>query len=86
MILVAILFIVLLGFSALVIDYGYLSLQKRELQNAADAAALAGVVDLSLEKDDQYEATVIKYVKNNSASMKDIPGTEIKNYVITEWN
>jgi hypothetical protein len=40
--LVAILMVVLLGFAAFAIDIGYSYVVKNELQNAADAAALAG--------------------------------------------
>ena len=41
-ILVAILLVVLVGFTALAIDIGHLVLARNELQNAADAGALAG--------------------------------------------
>jgi Flp pilus assembly protein TadG len=41
-ILTAILMVVLLGFLALAVDIGHLATVKNELQNAADAAALAG--------------------------------------------
>ncbi len=40
--LVAILIVVLLGFAAFAVDLGYLHVVKGELQNAADAGALAG--------------------------------------------
>jgi Flp pilus assembly protein TadG len=40
--LVALLMVVLLGFAAFAVDMGYLYVVKNELQNAADAAALAG--------------------------------------------
>lgn len=39
---VAIVMFVLLGFAAFAIDFGYVYVVKNELQNAADAAALAG--------------------------------------------
>ena len=42
LVMVALLFVVLLGFSALVIDVGTLYVTKAQLQNAADAGALAG--------------------------------------------
>jgi len=45
-ILTAILLVVLLGFAALSIDTGYLFASKNELQNAADAGALAGAREL----------------------------------------
>ncbi len=41
-IIVAFLMFVLLGFAAFAVDFGYLYGVKNELQNAADAAALAG--------------------------------------------
>ncbi len=37
---------VFLGFAAITVDYGYLAWQRRELQNAADAAALAAAWEL----------------------------------------
>lgn len=42
LVLVALSLVVLLGFGALVTDAGYLYVQRRESQNIADAAALAG--------------------------------------------
>jgi hypothetical protein len=46
LILVAICFVVLLGFAALAIDVGYLMAARNELQNVADAAALAACREL----------------------------------------
>ena len=46
LVLFALLMVVLMGFAALVIDVGMVALQKSHLQNAADAAALAGAQDL----------------------------------------
>lgn len=46
LVLFALLIVVLMGFAALVIDVGMVALQKTNLQNAADAAALAGAQDL----------------------------------------
>src|SRR5919205_1052099 len=42
----ALLIIVLVGFCALVLDFGTIYANRRALQNAADAAALAGARDL----------------------------------------
>ena len=39
--------VMLIGFLALVIDLGHLYITKTELQNAADAAALAGAKELN---------------------------------------
>jgi hypothetical protein len=41
-IMISLIMIVLLGFSALAVDYGYLAMVQGELQKAADAGALAG--------------------------------------------
>ncbi len=46
LVLAALVMVVLLGFSALVIDVGMIHMTKSQLQNAADAAALAGAQDL----------------------------------------
>ncbi|MBI3977256.1 MAG: hypothetical protein HY331_03630 [Chloroflexi bacterium] len=46
LVLTALIMIVLLGFSALVLDVGLLYITRRHLQNAADAAALAGGMQL----------------------------------------
>jgi Flp pilus assembly protein TadG len=45
----ALLMIVLVGFSALVLDFGTIYANRRSLQNAADAAALAGAKDLETQ-------------------------------------
>ena len=45
-VVVAMLLVVILGFTALVIDLSWLFVVRGELQNAADAGALAGVVEL----------------------------------------
>jgi hypothetical protein len=42
LVLVCLAFVLLLGFSALVIDYGALALERRKMVTAADAGALAG--------------------------------------------
>lgn len=47
MVLIALSLVVLLGFMALAVDVGYLRYQKRQLQTAADAAAIAAAAELS---------------------------------------
>ena len=42
LVIVALLMVVLVGFAALLIDVGAMYLTKTNMQNAADAAALAG--------------------------------------------
>jgi len=44
-IIVAIVMVVLLGMATLVVDVGRLYVERRQLQNGADAAALAVAVD-----------------------------------------
>lgn len=78
MVLVALFFSVLLGFGALAVDYAYLSLQKRELQNAADAAALAGIVDFSEGKVSEAEDDkIIEYARKNSKALRNIAALPI---------
>lgn len=69
-IIVAIVLPVLIGFAALAIDIGYLCATRNELQDAADAAALAGTGDLG----DQYANNIdpintldIKTIAKNTA-------------------
>ncbi|MHB0976558.1 MAG: pilus assembly protein TadG-related protein [Candidatus Aquicultorales bacterium] len=45
-VIVAICLVVFLGFTAMVVDYGYLAYVQRKLQTAADAAALAGAQEI----------------------------------------
>ena len=45
---VAILLVLLVGFAALAIDVGYLMVTRNELQNVADAAALAATRKLGI--------------------------------------
>ena len=45
-VIVMALLVVIMGFAAMVIDLGWLFVVRGELQNAADAGALAGVVEL----------------------------------------
>lgn len=49
-VIVAISLVVLLGMTALAVDYGKLASEKQSLQNAVDAAALAGAQDLGAGK------------------------------------
>ena len=49
---VAVAMIGLLAFSALSIDYGVMWTARRQAQNAADAAALAGAISLAFDNPD----------------------------------
>lgn len=64
-ILFALVFVVLCGFSALAIDVGSVELEKANLQDAADAAALAGAQDLP--DAGTAESTAIYYAEQNGA-------------------
>ncbi len=50
-VLAALLMVVLMGFAAFAVDIGNVALAKAKLQNAADAAALAGAQDLGTAND-----------------------------------
>ncbi len=47
LVFVAVVLVVALGFGALVVDLGFLTLTRTQLQSAADAAALAGALELA---------------------------------------
>lgn len=57
MIMVAVSMVVLLGFAVLAVDTSLLQLSKTQLQNAADAAALAGAIEFGLSQGDESVAT-----------------------------
>lgn len=63
MVLVVLLMVVIMGFAALVVDLGMVSYTKTRLQNAADAAALAGARDLPDAT--TAESTAIIYAGKN---------------------
>jgi len=62
-VIVALMMTVLMGFAALAIDVGFMYNQRRSLQNAADAGALAGVLELELTGD--YKSAAIAAVQKN---------------------
>lgn len=66
LILVALGMAVFLGFAAISVDYGYLAFQKRNIQNAADAGALAGAQ--VLYNTSVAEATAINVAEENKGS------------------
>ncbi len=69
-VLVAIILVVLVGFAALAVDLARVWVVRNELQNAADAAALAGAGSLT--------ATGSSYVKPNWAQAQTDAGAAIK--------
>lgn len=70
-IIVAISMVVLLLFAALVIDIGMLAVNKSKLQNACDAAALAGAQELPKDKV-KAEAVAKQYAAENGVEDKYI--------------
>ncbi len=75
-VLVAVAFTVLVGFVAIVVDYGSLLNEKSILQNAVDAAALAGVVESSDEDKDIEMA--IDYVLKNVENLDETNITVVR--------
>jgi len=65
LVLTTLLLVVLLGFAALTIDIGRVYITKSKLQNAADAAALAGALDLP--NSSTAISTAIDYAGKNGA-------------------
>jgi hypothetical protein len=70
LVLAALAMVVILGFAAMAIDVGYWYSQKREVQKAVDAAALAGAQELP---DDyvQAEAVARDYLTRNGITDQD---------------
>lgn len=69
MVLFAVAAVVLFGMAGFAIDIGKVAMQKSEMQNAADAAALAGAQDLL---DSGAENTAQVYAELNGVSEADI--------------
>jgi hypothetical protein len=74
LVLVALMMTVLMGFAALAIDVGFMYNQRRSLQNAADAGALAGVLEIELTGDYQSAAKTA-VLKNIAIPVEDITVT-----------
>ena len=67
-VLVALSMVVLLGISALVVDVGLAYVERVKLNNAVDAAALAGGLELvNNESDSQVKEEAVKYAALNDA-------------------
>lgn len=77
-IIVAVALSVLMAFCAVVIDFGRISLEKQMLQNALDAAVLAGAQELPDSTVAAQEAA-ITYFKENGFSETDIQQVEFLN-------
>jgi Flp pilus assembly protein TadG len=83
LIFVLVCLVVLLGFSALTIDVGYIYNVRAELQNAADAMSLAGASALA-EGPDQVRARVLEFAQKHAGLARlDIRDEDI---LLGEWN
>ena len=71
--IVAMLLVVIFGFSALVLDLGWLFVVRGELQNAADAGVMAGVVELVLNSSSEAEDTAVVYGTQSGNFRLNIP-------------
>ena len=71
LVLVALLLPAIAGAVALVVDIGHVAENKRQLQNAADSAALAGVQELP-DSPDSARAVAIDYANQHGATL--LPG------------
>ena len=69
-VVVALLMTVLLGFTAFVVDIGMVASEKQKLQNAIDAACLAGAQDLP--NTSQATTAANNYVQLNGYQPSDI--------------
>lgn len=67
-IFLAISIVVLIGFAALVMDVGMMTFNKSKLQNAADAAALAGAQEIP-ESTSKGETKALEYLANNDEAV-----------------
>ncbi len=79
LVLGALAMVVILGFTAMAIDVGIFLHERRDLQNAADAAALAGAAELP-ESPAEAEAKVHEWATKNGI---DIAGGELDPVEIT---
>jgi Flp pilus assembly protein TadG len=70
LVLAALAMVVILGFAAMAIDVGLFLHERRELQNAADAAALAGVQELP-SSSAEAEARAQEWAINNGVNLAE---------------
>lgn len=70
-VIVAVMMTVFMGFAAIVIDAGFMYGQRRSLQNAADAGALAGAMERSIG------GNYVKVAKDAVQQNRNIPSEDI---------
>ncbi len=85
LILFTVMFMLLIGFAALVADIGLLWWYRRELQNAADSAALAGAVYLPGDPD-QARRVAVAYAQRHLVGTSLLTPPEITATVGTLFN
>jgi hypothetical protein len=87
-VIIAFAMVAIIGMAALVLDGGYAYLERRRVQNAADAAVLAGVRTLAaltvIEKDKPESGPAIRLAIDRYAERNGItsPSTNIKAYFV----
>jgi Flp pilus assembly protein TadG len=84
LVLVAVLMVVIIGFLALAVDFSRIYAQRNELHTAADAAALAGVIQL-YQSPGLVSDTAISYGRNNTVLKKTLPAAGFT-VVCGNWN
>ena len=78
---VALFMVVLLAFLALAIDVGHIYAERRRMQNAADAGALAGAWEICFGDPSQAEATARDYtIARNGAQAADV---DVQTWTVT---
>jgi Flp pilus assembly protein TadG len=84
MVVIALAMVAIIGMAALVLDGGYAYLERRRVQNAADAAALAGVRALAKgENELVIRQAIDEYATRNGIAN---PSTNITAYFVDENN
>lgn len=79
--------IAILGFAALVIDVSYLRLAALQAQNAADAAAHAGLVSLRMERDEAAAEDVAEAVLNMNVVAGQVVHVDTQTFIdFGQWD
>jgi len=84
-VLAAVLFVIVLIFTAFATDLGYVIVQKTELQAAVDAAAMAGVMDMR-DSETVVEATIDQYLLHNQVDTATAGITRTLEYGVWDEN
>lgn len=82
-VITALLMVVLLGMSAIVIDVGMLYAERAQLQNGADAAALAIAQDCAAGHCENYTATAQKFADANANDGRSAATPTISSNTVT---